>query len=76
MQTQPVEVPFHVAETAIIVESKINGKPASLMFDTGFSGAVVLDDAIVGIVNLLGKLLDAFVGGVLGYTGRRFSGYM
>jgi predicted aspartyl protease len=43
---QAVEVPFRIGETAIIVDAKVNNKPVSLMFDTGFSGAVVLDNTI------------------------------
>ncbi len=41
-----VEVPFRIGEDAIIVDAIVNGRKASLMFDTGFSGAVVLDDSI------------------------------
>ncbi len=43
---QAVEVPFRIGETAIIVDAKVNNKPVSLMFDTGFSGAVVIDNTI------------------------------
>ena len=41
-----IEVPFKIGESAIIVDAVINGKPLSLMFDTGFSGEVVLGDTI------------------------------
>lgn len=44
--SQSLEVPFKVAEDAIIVDATVNGKKASFMFDTGYSGAVVLNDAI------------------------------
>ncbi|MBX3119320.1 MAG: PDZ domain-containing protein [Fimbriimonadaceae bacterium] len=52
-----VDVPFSVGEDAIIVDATINGRKASLMFDTGFSGAVVLDENInigpaTGVMNL------------------------
>lgn len=42
----PIEVPFKIGDDAIIVDSVINGKKASLMFDTGFSGMVVLTDSL------------------------------
>ena len=45
-QTAPVEVPFRIGETAIIVDATVNGRPISLMFDTGFSGSVVVDNTI------------------------------
>jgi predicted aspartyl protease len=43
---QTFEVPFKIGETAIVVDAKVNGKPVSLMFDTGFSGSVVVDNTI------------------------------
>jgi len=42
----PVEVPFHVGEEALIVDATVNGKPVSLMFDTGFGGAVDISNTI------------------------------
>jgi len=42
----PVEVPFRLSETSIIVDAKVNGRSLSLMFDTGFSGAVDADNTI------------------------------
>jgi predicted aspartyl protease len=42
----PVEVPFRIGETAIIVDAVVNGRPVSLMFDTGFSGSVIVDNTI------------------------------
>lgn len=42
----PNEAPFRIGEDAIIVDALVNGKKLSLMFDTGFSGAVVCDDNI------------------------------
>lgn len=44
--TAPVEVPFRIAEDAIVVDAVVNGKKISCMFDTGFSGAFVLTDTI------------------------------
>jgi predicted aspartyl protease len=41
-----VEVPFRVGDDAIIVDATINGRKVSCMFDTGFSGTVVLNSAI------------------------------
>jgi len=41
-----VTVPFRVTDDAIIVDATVNGRPVSLMFDTGFSGQVVLNTAI------------------------------
>lgn len=45
-QKPPVEVPFRTTETAMIVDAQINGRKATFMFDTGFSGTVVIDPAI------------------------------
>jgi hypothetical protein len=42
----PVEVPFKIGESAIIVDATVNNRPVSLMFDTGFSGAVTVDNTI------------------------------
>lgn len=41
-----VEVPFRIGEDAIIVDATVNNRKVSLMFDTGFSGAVVLNASI------------------------------
>lgn len=46
LRSGPVEVPFRIGDDAIIVDVKVNGRKASLMFDTGFSGSVVLDNSI------------------------------
>jgi predicted aspartyl protease len=57
-----IEVPFRVAEDALIVDAMINGRKAALMFDTGFSGTVVLNTGI-DIGQPTGKmLLRDFVG--------------
>jgi predicted aspartyl protease len=40
------EVPFRIGETSIIVDAKVNSRPVSLMFDTGFAGAVDVDNTI------------------------------
>ncbi|MFZ4507995.1 MAG: PDZ domain-containing protein [Fimbriimonas sp.] len=45
-QSAIVEVPFRIGEDAIVVDATVNGKKVSLMFDTGFSGAVVLNNTI------------------------------
>lgn len=37
-----VEVPFRIADNAMIVDCAVNGKNVSVMFDSGFSGAFVL----------------------------------
>lgn len=42
----PVEVPFRIGDNAIIVDASVNGRSVALMFDTGFSGDVVLNDAL------------------------------
>lgn len=39
---KPVAVPFKVADDAILVDTRINGRLFSMMFDTGFSGTAVL----------------------------------
>lgn len=44
--TQPIEIPFRIADNAIIADAVINGRKVSCMFDTGFSGAFVLNDSI------------------------------
>lgn len=41
-----VSVPFRLADDAIIVDCSVNGRKVSLLFDTGFSGSVVLDSNI------------------------------
>ncbi|AIE87651.1 PDZ domain-containing protein [Fimbriimonas ginsengisoli] len=41
-----VEVPFRRGEESIIVDATVNGRPLSLMFDTGFSGAVNADNTM------------------------------
>jgi hypothetical protein len=41
-QTGTIEVPFYNTENAIVVDAVVNGRPVSLMFDTGFSGTVVV----------------------------------
>ncbi len=41
-----VEVPFRIGDDAIIVDALANGKKVSLMYDTGYSGAVILSDGI------------------------------
>lgn len=53
----PTEVPFRLGENAIIADAEINGKKLSFMFDTGFSGAFVVDHNIsigkpTGTINL------------------------
>lgn len=40
------EVPFRLAENAIIVDATVNQRKLSLMFDTGFGGAVLADSNI------------------------------
>ena len=44
--TTRLEAPFRATEDAIIVDVSVNGKNVSCMFDTGFSGHFVLNDAI------------------------------
>ncbi|MDI9641183.1 PDZ domain-containing protein [Kamptonema cortianum] len=45
-QAQTVEVPFTMTDHAIVVDSVVNGKPVSTMFDTGFSGSYILSDTL------------------------------
>lgn len=40
------EWPFRVMEDAIVVDSEVNGRKVSAMFDTGFSGAYVLNQSV------------------------------
>ncbi len=42
----PVEVPFRMGEEALVVDAVVNGRPVSMMFDTGFAGAVNLSNTI------------------------------
>lgn len=57
-----VEVPFRLGDDAIIVDATVNGRKVSLMFDTGFSGAVVLNSSI-NVGPTTGKMnLRDFVG--------------
>jgi len=57
-----IEVPFRLGDDAIIVDAAVNGRKVSLMFDTGFSGAVVLNSSI-SIGPASGKMnLRDFVG--------------
>lgn len=58
----PAEVPFRIAEDAIIVDAQVNGRKVSLMFDTGFGGAVSVD-SVVNIGKPSGSVnLKDFVG--------------
>lgn len=55
-------VPFRLAEDAIIVDATVNGRSVSLMFDTGFAGAVDVNED-VNIGKVTGKqTLQDFVG--------------
>ena len=45
-QTGTFEIPFRRAETAILVDATINGRPVSLMFDTGYSGTAAIDASV------------------------------
>lgn len=42
----PVEVPFRVVESAIVVDAEVNGHKVAAVFDTGFSGSFALTQAI------------------------------
>ncbi|MCW5937875.1 MAG: PDZ domain-containing protein [Fimbriimonadaceae bacterium] len=42
----PVEIPFRIGENAIVVDAHVNGRAVSLMFDTGFSGTIVLNESL------------------------------
>ena len=57
-----VEVPFRIGEDALIVDAVVNGRPISVMFDTGFGGAVDVSNTI-NIGEPSGKItLRDFVG--------------
>lgn len=43
--TAPAVIPFRIGDSAMIVDATINGRNVSCMFDTGFSGAFVLNDS-------------------------------
>ncbi|MFW5697649.1 MAG: PDZ domain-containing protein [Fimbriimonadaceae bacterium] len=42
----PDEIPFRIAEDAIIIDAVVNGREVSLMYDTGYTGYVVLNDKV------------------------------
>jgi hypothetical protein len=42
----PIEAPFKIGDSAIIVDVRVNGKTISCMFDSGFSGYFVINDQI------------------------------
>ena len=51
------EWPFKIMESAIVVDSEVNGRNVSCMFDTGFSGTYVLNQSVnvgkpTGVMNL------------------------
>jgi hypothetical protein len=46
VQSGTVEVPFRLGERAIIVDAMVNGANVSLMFDTGFSGSINVDESL------------------------------
>lgn len=43
---QTIEVPFRLTDNAILVDATVNGRKLTLVFDTGFGGSVVANDAI------------------------------
>lgn len=45
-QAAPIEVPFVIADDALIVKAEVNGTPVSLLFDTGFGGSLLISDSI------------------------------
>ena len=45
-QAATLDVPFYNTENAIVVDAVVNGRPVSLMFDTGFSGTVVVSSSV------------------------------
>lgn len=60
--SEPIFIPFRVAENGIIVDVEVNGRKISAMFDTGFTGALTLNDSIdIGKPTGEGRVRD-FVG--------------
>src|SRR5438309_11488267 len=45
-QTSPIEVPFRIADDALMVDATVNGSKVSLIFDTGFGGSVLISDTV------------------------------
>jgi hypothetical protein len=45
-QAGTIDVPFYNTENAIVVDAVVNGRPVSLMFDTGFSGTVIVSSSV------------------------------
>lgn len=61
-QAPPIEVPFRIAEDALIVDATINGSKVALVFDTGFGGCALISDEVdIGPSNGTTTLRD-FVG--------------
>lgn len=51
------EWPFKIMESSMVVDSEVNGRKVSCMFDTGFSGSYVLNQSVnvgkpTGVMNL------------------------
>lgn len=62
VQGAPIEVPFQIADDALIVKAEVNGVPVSLLFDTGFGGSLLISDSIdIGPASGTTRLKD-FVG--------------
>lgn len=54
---QRIEVPFRIADNAMIVDATVNGRNVSLMFDSGYSGSFVISPTVnvgkaTGTINL------------------------
>src|SRR4051812_2042446 len=41
-----VEVPFRIADDALVVDATVNGSKLSLVFDTGFGGSALVSDTV------------------------------
>jgi hypothetical protein len=54
---QRIEVPFRVVDNAMFVEAVVNGRAVTLLYDSGFSGAFVINNSVdvgraTGVINL------------------------
>ncbi len=45
-QNAPIEIPFRIADDALLVDVTVNDTKVSLVFDTGFGGTVLVDDKV------------------------------
>jgi len=45
-QVAPIEIPFRIADDALLVDATVNDSKVALVFDTGFGGSVLVDETV------------------------------